>query len=86
MQRMTVPALMEILDRAGGGAESLDLSTDVSEVDLEELGYESLAILETAGVIEREYGVTLDEAALFDARTPQGLVAVVNDALASATA
>jgi len=86
MKQMTVPILMEILDRAGGADESVDLTTDVASRDLEELGYESLAILEAAGLIEREYGVTLDEATLSDARTPQGLVAVVNEALSVATA
>ncbi len=84
--QMTVPILMDILDRAGGAAEDVDLTADVADVELQDLGYESLAILEAAGLVEREYGVVLDEAALSEARTPRELTAVVNEALAAVTA
>jgi act minimal PKS acyl carrier protein len=86
MQQMTVPDLMAILARAGGVDESVDLGDDISHTELEALGYESLAVLEAAGLIEREYDVTLDEAALSDARTPQELLAVVHAAMASTSA
>lgn len=82
MQQMTIPTLMEILDRAGGADESVDLAGAIDDRDLVDLGYESLAILEAAGLIEREYGVSLDEEALSSAGTPRELVLVVNEALA----
>ena len=86
MSQMTVLTLMKILDRAAGSDESVDLTLDVANSELDDLGYESLAILEAAGLIEREYGVALDETALFDARTPSELIAVVNNALAAVSA
>lgn len=86
MQQITVPILMDILERAGGAAADVDLTADVADVELQGLGYDSLAILEAAGLVEREYGVVLDEAALFDARTPHELTTVVNEALAAKTA
>ncbi|MBR7678953.1 acyl carrier protein, partial [Streptomyces daliensis] len=65
-----------------GAGETVDLDGDILDTGFEELGYESLALLETGGRIEREYGITLDDAALTDAVTPRALIEVVNADLA----
>lgn len=80
MNEITVETLMQILDRAGGSDENGNISGTIEETDFETLGYESLTILEAAGIVEREYGVQLDEAALFGANTPRELVDVINQA------
>lgn len=84
MAEMTVPDLMNVLHRTAGADESVDLTSEaVAHTDFEELGYESLALLEAAGAIEREHGVSLDETAFADARTPQALVDLVNEVLSN---
>jgi act minimal PKS acyl carrier protein len=79
MSSFTLQDLIRILREGAGADESVDLSGDILDTDFEELGYESLAMLETGGRIEREYGITLDEDALTEARTPRALIALVNE-------
>lgn len=70
--------LRTILLEAAGTDENVDLDGDITDLDFQDLGYESLALLETAGRIERTYGISLDEEALADARTPRLLIDLVN--------
>ncbi|MFI5773386.1 acyl carrier protein [Streptomyces sp. NPDC051658] len=69
--------LKRILLEAAGTDEEVDLDGDILDTDFGDLGYESLALLETAGRIEREYGISLDEDALGKARTPRALIDLV---------
>ncbi|MGP3949280.1 acyl carrier protein [Streptomyces sp. 7N604] len=82
----TLEDLRRILREGAGADEGVDLDGDILDTDFEQLGYESLALLETGGRIEREYGITLDDSALTDAETPRALIEVVNAHLAPATA
>lgn len=85
-REFTLDDLKRILLEGAGADESVDLDGDILDTDFEELGYESLALLETGGRIEREYGITLDDTALTDARTPRALIAVVNAEFVEAAA
>ncbi|MFD1660305.1 acyl carrier protein [Streptomyces caeni] len=80
----TIEDLKRILLEGAGAEEGVDLDGDILDTEFEALGYESLALLETGGRIEREYGITLDDSALTDATTPSRLIAVVNEHLAAA--
>ncbi|MFJ6539432.1 MULTISPECIES: acyl carrier protein [unclassified Streptomyces] len=82
----TLSDLRTILLEAAGTDETVDLDGDILDLDFQDLGYESLALLETAGRIERTYGISLDEEALADARTPRLLVDLVNAHLPAARA
>ncbi|GAA0896701.1 acyl carrier protein [Streptomyces asiaticus] len=74
----TIKDLKRILLEGAGADEGVDLDDDILDTDFEELGYESLALLETGGRIEREYGITLDDDVITDSRTPRALVAAIN--------
>ncbi|MER5279377.1 acyl carrier protein [Streptomyces sp. NPDC002809] len=76
--------LRRILREAAGTAEGVDLDADILDTTFNSLGYESLALLETGGRIEREYGIALDDDTLSDADTPRALIDVVNDQLTAA--
>ncbi|MFJ8771414.1 acyl carrier protein [Streptomyces microflavus] len=80
-QTFTLESLKRILREGAGADESVDFDGDILDADFEELGYESLAILETCGRIEREYGITLDDSVVSDVRTPRRMVQVVNEHL-----
>lgn len=77
----TLDDLRRILLESAGAEEGIDLYGDIADSEFEELGYESLALLETGGRIEREFGVSLDDVNLSDITTPRALVAAVNDLL-----
>ncbi|KNB52157.1 acyl carrier protein [Streptomyces caatingaensis] len=66
------------------GADGAGLDGDILDSRFEELGYESLALLETGSRIEREYGIVLDDSVLGEADTPRALLRAVNSRLAPA--
>ncbi|MEB8337531.1 acyl carrier protein [Streptomyces endophyticus] len=82
----TLNDLRTVLLEAAGTDENVDLAGDILDSDFEQLGYESLALLETAGRIERTHGISLDEEALAEASTPRRLIDLVNSHLTAATA
>ncbi|WP_017588781.1 acyl carrier protein [Nocardiopsis ganjiahuensis] len=81
--QFTLKDLKRILREAAGEDESVDLDGDILSSGFEELGYESLALLEAGSRIEREYGIKLDDETLSEAVTPEALIKVVNDRLAA---
>jgi act minimal PKS acyl carrier protein len=87
MVELDVATLMGIMRECAG--ESPDLARaevsadqDVEDLSFTELGYDSLALLETASRIERDYGVRLAEDRVTDATTPRELLSMVNAAVA----
>ncbi|MER5495362.1 acyl carrier protein [Streptomyces sp. NPDC002490] len=82
----TVEDLKRILLEGAGADEGVDLESDILDTDFESLGYESLALLETAGRIEREFGITLDDEVFTENPTPRELVAAVSAKLPGSVA
>lgn len=81
-QSFTLDDLKRILLESAGADENVDLDGDILDTDFEELSYESLAILETCGRIERDYGISLDDSVVTEAKTPRALLEIVNVQLA----
>jgi act minimal PKS acyl carrier protein len=79
--RFTVEDLRRILREAAGAEETVDLDGDILDVDFQALGYESLALLETGSLIQREYGIELDESALTQVTCPRAFIDLVNEQL-----
>lgn len=84
-KKFTLDDLKRILIEGAGADEGVDLDADIMDTDFAELGYESLALLETCGRIEREFGITLDDS-LDGATTPRALIDIVHAELATAPA
>ncbi|MEV5432617.1 acyl carrier protein [Streptomyces sp. NPDC052701] len=84
--QFTLDDLKRILLESAGADENVDLDGDILDRRWDELGYESLALLETGSRIEREYGITFDESAVTDADTPRALLEIVNAQLGAASA
>jgi act minimal PKS acyl carrier protein len=83
-QEMALEDLTRILEATAGADEQVDLDGDILDVDFTELGYDSIAVMETASRIERELGVTLNETAVLSATTPRAFLAMVNKSVAPA--
>lgn len=78
MSKLTVDDLFQFLAEAAGDSES-DLSPGESlDHSFEELGYDSLALMETAALIQRRFGVVLDDEQIMDLRTPRAMIDLVN--------
>nr|AEM44220.1 acyl carrier protein [uncultured bacterium] len=84
-QEFTLADLKRILLEGAGADEGVDLDGDtVLNTDFVSLGYDSLALLETGGRIEREYGISLDEEIFAHDLTPSSLLAAVNASIQDA--
>jgi act minimal PKS acyl carrier protein len=84
MAEFSVHELKRLLREAAGEADGIDLDGDIGDQTFEELGYDSVSLLETSGLIRREYGVDLSDEALFEAGTPSALANIVSRELAAA--
>jgi minimal PKS acyl carrier protein len=83
MNELTLDELIEIVRECAGEDETVDLDGDVADTAFEELGYDSLALMEAAARVSRDYEVVLPEDALADIRTPAQFVTLVNGRLAA---
>lgn len=79
MHEITLTELMRIMQECAGEAESVDLDGEVEDLEFEAMGYDSIALMETASRIEREYGITLDDEAVAEARTPRQFLRLLNE-------
>jgi act minimal PKS acyl carrier protein len=85
MAEFTVEDLTRIIRAAAGEDEGLDLESKITEMSFADLGYDSLAVMETASRVEREFGVMLPEEEMSNIETPKEFMAFVNTQLAART-
>jgi act minimal PKS acyl carrier protein len=69
--------------QAAGHDESVNLEGNIIDVAFTDLGYDSLAIIETANLTQRELGVTIPEADVAEAETPRQFLALVSRQIAA---
>lgn len=74
----TADDLWRILREGAGMDEHIDLKGDGLAMTFEELGYDSVALLETFGRIEREYGLSFEDDAVSRAESPEVLISLVH--------
>ncbi|CAM5658881.1 Acyl carrier protein OS=Streptomyces tendae OX=1932 GN=GUR47_25175 PE=4 SV=1 [Streptomyces tendae] len=81
---LTVEDLTGIMRSSAGEDESVDLDGDILDSAFADLGYDSLALLETVARISRDYGVELGDDVLDGVETPRDLLTAVNRSLTAA--
>jgi minimal PKS acyl carrier protein len=69
-----------LIECAGGDADALP--RDLVDVPFEELGYDSLVLIETSATLKRQYGVVIPDERLTELRTPAELLRLINDQIA----
>ncbi|MGK5627323.1 acyl carrier protein [Streptomyces sp. URMC 123] len=75
---VTLADLTRMLRESAGEEEGVDLNGDVLDTPFIELGYDSLALLQVIGQVQREYGVRIPDDAVVDAETPRALLELIN--------
>ena len=80
MANMTLEDLRRILAECAGEGDSIDHHEDIGDVSFADLGYDSLALLETAARIEQEFAVSIPEDAVVTLRTPRAMLDLVTKA------
>jgi act minimal PKS acyl carrier protein len=84
MSPLTLDGLRNLLREAAGDAGHLD--DDILDVSFYELGYDSLALLEAAARVEREYGVKVGDDAVANIESPRDFLELVNTQIAALAA
>jgi act minimal PKS acyl carrier protein len=83
----TFDDLIEIMRTSIGIDDGVRLDGDQADVDFAAIGYDSLALIELASQIQRQYGIRIsDEDALEKLRSPREAVAYVDGQLATQAA
>lgn len=78
-EKFTLERLRELMRSCAGVEESVDLDGDIADVEFEELGYDSLAVLEVASQVQREYGVPMPDECTQYMLTPRQAVDYINE-------
>lgn len=80
---ITLQDVVRALRAAAGAGDGIDLDGDIADVTFSELGYDSIAVLETLGALEREFGFSLADEAVQEAQTPGQLLRLAVEAAGS---
>lgn len=75
---LTLADLRAMMRACAGVDELVDLDGDIGDISFEELGYDSLALLEIQASIQRKLGVPLPDDALDHMGTPGTTLGWVN--------
>ncbi|MEV5341280.1 acyl carrier protein [Streptomyces sp. NPDC052676] len=80
MTDMSLSELGELLlECVGAPEEGMALEgDDALDTPFLEFGYDSLALLQVTSVINRKYGITLDDDAVAEAETPRMLLQLIS--------
>lgn len=78
MSEFTVDDLRRIMRTTVGVGDDVDLDGDILDTPFADLGYDSLALLEITGEVQREYSVSIPEEDVADLETPRQAVECVN--------
>ncbi|MCU1470912.1 MAG: phosphopantetheine-binding protein [Glaciihabitans sp.] len=82
MATLTIDRLKDMLRVSAGEDMTSPLGGDITDKTFADLGYDSLAMLETAALINREFGVDIT-GEIGELPTPGALVSRVNSSLAA---
>lgn len=82
MTEFALPDLKRIIESSSGAVADMDWE-DPKTLDtfFDDIGYDSLALLEMCAVVRREYGVTIPDEAVFKMQTPAAAITYINDRL-----
>lgn len=85
MQEFTIVELRQMLETSAGKVDGIDWEdTATLELTFDDIGYDSLALLELSALVQREYAIRIPDEAIAEMETPASAIAYVNDRFAKA--
>jgi act minimal PKS acyl carrier protein len=81
MSEFTFDDLVRLMRVCAGETEGVDLDGDINDVPFDELGYDSLALLEVFNRVKHEYGAEIPEEMVGELKTPRMALEAVHEAL-----
>jgi act minimal PKS acyl carrier protein len=81
---LNLDQLKQIMQRCSGVTEGVDISGDITDRPFREIGYDSLAVLEIASQLQRDFKMQIPDEAIEELQTPGDVLRYVNGRLAVA--
>lgn len=80
MEQFTIGELIALLQEAGEQDElaNVDIAVGDADTSFDQLGFDSLTLLNVVTQLESKYGISVGFAALTDARTPNELLGLIH--------
>jgi act minimal PKS acyl carrier protein len=78
---MTLDDLRRLLVECAGEVDGVALSGEILDTDFDAIGYDSLALMETAARVQSEFGVIIPDEVAGGVRTPRELLDMVNTSM-----
>ncbi|WP_155374707.1 acyl carrier protein [Catellatospora vulcania] len=78
MNDFTIEDVRRILRDVAGADERVDLDGDIADTSFADLGYDSLALLETTARLQRDLSIRLPDDAVLAVSTPGQLIDLVS--------
>ncbi len=78
MREFTLDDLRRIMRACAGEAEAGVLDGEIADIPFSELGYDSLALLETVSRVGQEFGTSIPDGAVTEIITPRVAVEYFN--------
>jgi acyl carrier protein len=86
MATFTLDDLKVIVQESSGISDGATLDGSILDQPLRDLGYDSLAVLEIASRIQREYALSIPDEAIDGMKTARAIIDYVNISLPAAAA
>jgi act minimal PKS acyl carrier protein len=86
MSTLTIDEFKAIMHTVAGEDDVVDLSGDVTDTPMGELGFDSLAVLEIASVVQQRYQIEVPDECIERMTTPAESVAYINELTAAVIA
>ncbi len=80
---MDIDQLRGILIACAGGEDNEALHGEIADLSFEDLGYDSLALIETAARLKLDHGVDIPDELITEVGTPAELLKLVNERIAA---
>lgn len=78
MAKLTLAELVNAIRKSAGDSDVADLDGDILDITFEELGYDSVALLELSVTLRSEHGITLSDDEILNIETPRGALELIN--------
>jgi acyl carrier protein len=84
VSEFSLAALKQILESCSGALEDTDWNdANFTQLTFDEIGYDSIALLEMAARVQQAYGVHIPDEAISELKTPEIVLDYVNELLSS---
>jgi acyl carrier protein len=81
MSMFTLAELKVVVHEASGVTDGVSLDESTLDETMRELGYDSLAVLEIASKLQRDFGIDMPDEAIEGMQTPRAILDYVNSQL-----